>query len=429
MTTAPGTTEIDRRLAAAVARFTAAHPVSRDMAARAERSMPGGNTRTTLHTDPFGVRIAGGEGAVLHTVDGQDIVDILGDYSSGLVVRHPDVAAAIRAVVDNGWGYGAMQDAEALLAEHLVSRFPSVDRVRFTNSGSEANLLAVLTARHVTGRPRLVVFDGAYHGGPMTFQAGSEPLRVPFEYGVARFNDPESVRAEFAEHGDRIAAVLVEPMMGSAGCIPADPGFLALLRELTSAAGALLIFDEVMTSRFSFGGAQQLLGVTPDLTTLGKYIAGGLSFGAFGGRADIMAAYDPRVGGLAHGGTFNNNAFTMAAGVAVSRLVDTDTLAAHHARGEALRDRLAEAMAPYGWTASGQSTLLNVHPVPGPVRHPEDLAEADPRLRSLFFHELLHRGFYIAGRGYLALSLAVTDEQLDGFVSACGESAEVAAAH
>jgi glutamate-1-semialdehyde 2,1-aminomutase len=426
VTTALSTTEIDQRLAAAVARFTDAHPISREMAERAQRSMPGGNTRTTLHTDPFGVRIAGGEGAVLHTVDGQDVVDVLGDYSSGLVVRHPDVAAAIRAVVDNGWGYGAMQDAEAQLAAHLVSRFPSVDRIRFTNSGSEANLLAVLTARHVTGRPRLVVFDGAYHGGPMTIQAESAPLRVPFEYGVVRFNDPESVRAEFEENGDRIAAVLVEPMMGSAGCIPAEPGFLALLRDLTTDAGALLIFDEVMTSRFSFGGAQELVGVTPDLTTLGKYIAGGLSFGAFGGRADIMATFDPGVGGLAHGGTFNNNAFTMAAGVAVSRLVDAETLAAHHARGERLRDRLEEAVAPYGWTASGQSTLINLHPVAGPVRRPEDVAGADPRLRSLFFHELLDHGFYIAGRGYLALSLAVSDDQLDGFVAACAAAAAVA---
>lgn len=380
--------------------------------------MPGGNTRATLHTEPFAVRIAGGDGSVLHTVDGQDVVDILGDYSSGLVVRRPEVAAAIRSVLDQGWGFGAMQDAEAQLAEHLVARFPSVDAVRFTNSGSEADLIAVLTARHVTGRPRILVFDGAYHGGPMTFLPGSEPVRVPIEFAVVPFNDRAAVLAEFAANGDRIAAVLVEPMMGAAGCIPAQDDFLAFLREVTSGHGALLIFDEVMTSRFSWGGAQELLGVTPDLTTLGKYVAGGLSFGAFGGRTDIMAEFDPKSGGLTHGGTFNNNAFTMAAGVAVSRLLDAPTLAAHHARGETLRKRLLDVTTSAGWTATGQGTLLNLHPLRGPVRRWSDASAADGRLRALLFHELLHRGYYIAGRGYLALSLAVTDQQLDGFVEA-----------
>ena len=413
---------VDAALAHAVDRFTAAHPVSRAIAARAAQVMPGGNTRTTLHTDPFGVRIAGGTGALLHTVDGEDLVDLLGDYSSGLVARHPAVAEAIRDTLDLGWGFGAMQDNEAALAALLVERLPSIDRVRFTNSGSEADLMAVLTARHVTGRPRVVVFDGAYHGGPMTFLPGSEPVRVPFEFAALPFNDPEAVAAEFAAHGDRIAAVLVEPMMGAAGCIPALPGFLATLREVTTAYGALLIFDEVMTSRFSVGGAQALVGVLPDLTTLGKYVAGGLSFGAFGGREEVMAAFDPAGGGLAHGGTFNNNAFTMAAGVAVLRVLDAATVDAHQARGDVLRERLDTVAAPYGWCVTGQGTLMNLHPLRGPIHRWSDTVSADPRLRLLLFHELLHRGFYIAARGYVALSLALTDDQLDGFVAAVADA-------
>ena len=164
------------------------------------------------------------------------------------------------------------------------------------------------------------MFADAYHGGPLYFGGGGAPLRIPFDYAVLPYNDVAAAEDEFADRGADIACVLVEPMLGSGGCIPADPEFVATLRRLTSEHGATLIFDEVMTSRLAVGGAQALLGVTPDMTTLGKYLAGGLSFGAFGGRADVMAAYDPaRDGGLTHGGTFNNNAFTMAVGAADRR--------------------------------------------------------------------------------------------------------------
>src|SRR5262249_34833439 len=150
--------------------------------------------------------------------------------------------------------------------------------------------------RHVTGRSKVVVFDHGYHGGPLYFGATGAPLRLPFDYLVLPFNDVAAAEAAFADHGAAIACVLVEPMQGSGGCIPGDPAFLAALRELTAASGALLIFDEVMTSRLSVGGAQAVLGITPDMTTLGKYLGGGLSFGAFGGRADVMAAFDPARG-------------------------------------------------------------------------------------------------------------------------------------
>ena len=176
------TDPLDAALAAAVDRFVETRPQSAALAARAGDVLPGGNTRSVLHTDPFGIRIAHADGAVLTTVDGDTVVDLLGDYSAGLLGRRPEVADAIRTVLDRGWGYGAMSDVEAQFAAALVARFDSVDQIRFTNSGSEADLMAVLTARHVTGRERIVVFEGAYHGGPMTFLPGSEPLRVPFEF-------------------------------------------------------------------------------------------------------------------------------------------------------------------------------------------------------------------------------------------------------
>jgi glutamate-1-semialdehyde 2,1-aminomutase len=377
-----------------------------------------------LHTEPFGLRIAGAEGAVLTTVDGHRVVDLLGDYSAGLLGRRREVADAVRAVLDRGWGYGAMSEPETEFARALVERFASVDQVRFTNSGTEADLLAVLTARHVTGRDRVVVFEGGYHGGPMTFLPGSAPLRVPFAFTVLPYNDTAAVEAEFSRHGEQIACVLVEPMLGAGGCIPASHDFLAALRALTRAHGALLVMDEVMTSRLAVGGAQAVYDIRADLTVLGKYFGGGLSFGAFGGSRDVMAAFDPTRGGLTHGGTFNNNAFTMAAGTAVVALLDADTLAGLNGRGDRLRDRLSQALAPVRFCVTGVGSMMTIHPRPGPVVRWSDVAGVDHRWRRLLFHELLARGYYIAERGYLALSLAVTDADLDAFVETVGAFAE-----
>ena len=413
------------RLTAAVAearrRYTEANPRSRELAARAARVLPGGNTRSVLHVEPFAFRVVGADGAVLHDADGHDYVDLLGDYSAGLLGRGSTVAGVIRDVLDRGWSYGAMSEPETTFAEAVVARFPSIDQVRFTNSGTEANVMALMTARHATGRGRVVVFELGYHGGPLYFGHGGEPLRIPFDYAVLPYNDVRGVEAEFAANGDDIACVLVEPMLGSGGCIPGDPAFLATLRRLTGETGAVLIFDEVMTSRLAVGGAQELLGITPDMTTLGKYLAGGLSFGAFGGREELMAAYDPARGGLTHGGTFNNNAFTMAVGAAVGEaLVDADALAAVNELGDRLRAGLDArfASAALDFCATGWGSILNVHPVAGPVRSPADLGDADPRWRELFFHDLLADGFYVAPRGYMALTMDVSADDTGRFLDA-----------
>jgi glutamate-1-semialdehyde 2,1-aminomutase len=418
------TVALDVALDDATRRYVESNPESARLARAATEVMPGGNTRSVLHTEPFGVRIAGADGAVLTTVDGHRVVDLLGDYSAGLLGRRPEVADAVRAVLERGWGYGAMSEPETEFARALVKRFPSLDQVRFTNSGSEAALMAVLTARHVTGRDRVVVFEGAYHGGPMAFLPGSAPLRVPFDFAILPYNDAGAVEAELSRHGEQIACVLVEPMLGAGGCIPASHDFLSALRVLARTHGALLVMDEVMTSRLAVGGAQAVHDIPADLTVLGKYFAGGLSFGAFGGSRDVMAAFDPARGGLTHGGTFNNNAFTMASGTAVAALLDRDTLAGLNARGDRLRDRLSQALAPLGFCVTGAGSMMTIHPSPGPVVRWSDIADADTRWRRLLFHELLARGFYIAERGYLALSLAVTDADLDAFVEAVGAFAE-----
>jgi glutamate-1-semialdehyde 2,1-aminomutase len=384
--------------------------------------MPNGSTRSVLDLSPFPFRVARASGARLIDVDGFEYLDLLGDYSAGLLGHDPDpIGDALRAVLDRGWSYGGMHTAEVELAETLVRRFASIDQVRFTNSGTEANLIAIQLARYRTGRDRIVAMDGAYHGSLLSFGAAGRGLLAPYDVRRVTFNDVDSLVAV----DDRVAAVLVEPMMGAAGCIPATPEFLHALRERTASVGSLLVFDEVMTSRMSIGGLQALLGVQPDLTTLGKYLGGGLSFGAFGGRADVMAALDPVVGGtLAHGGTFNNNAFTMAAGLAVAKMLDGAVLDAHFARGESLRGQLAEVLdrCSLPLSVTGVGSLMTLHARRGPISTPSDLDAADATLGELLFHELLERGVYTARRGYVALSLAVDDADCARVVDALEEA-------
>ncbi|MFZ9042994.1 MAG: aspartate aminotransferase family protein [Ilumatobacteraceae bacterium] len=404
-------------------RYAAKRPLSKELFERASAVMPGGSTRSVLDVRPFPFRVASATGARLVDVDGHEYVDFLGDYSAGLLGHDPGpVEAAVTAALERGWSYGGVHTDEIRFAEAVVERFPSIEQVRFTNSGTEANLMAVQLARHHTGRDRIVVCDAAYHGGLLYFGHGGEALLAPFDFQRIRYNDVDGVTAI----GSDVAAVLVEPMMGSAGCIPATVEFLTALRSRCDEIGAVLIYDEVMTSRMSAGGQQARCGVLPDLTTLGKYLAGGMTFGAFGGRADVMAAFDPARGGtLTHGGTFNNNVVTMAAGAAAMReLLSAEVLDGLFARGEELRRRLAAVFAEstLPLCVSGLGSMMNIHTVPGPVRSPDDLAGADTELKQLLFHELLDRGCYLAARGFIALSVAITDDDCDRLVAATAEA-------
>jgi len=258
----------------------------------------------------------------------------------------------------------------------------------------------------------------------MYFGGGGSPVNAPYDTVLMTFNDVEGSRAALRANADRLAAVVVEPVLGSAGCIPADPAYLSMLRAETQSLGMLLIFDEVMTSRLSPQGAGAAYGITPDLMTLGKYLGGGLSFGAFGGRADLMRRFDPTApDALPHAGTFNNNVLTMAAGVAgLTDVLSDERIDDLNARGDRLRASLNEVVNPHGWIATGSGSMVGLHPVSGPVSCPQDLAEADDRLRELLFLDLLERGYYMARRGFIALSLEITDDDVDGFVDAVRDS-------
>jgi len=408
------------------ARYAARRPRTSALQDRAQAFLPGGNTRSVLYHPPFPLRIARAWDAVLEDVDGHRYTDLLGEYSAGLYGHsNPVLIKAMADALHEGISRGAHTRYEVDLAEAVCARFASIERVRFTNSGTEANLMALSAARAFTGRDRVLVFRGGYHGGLLTFKDGPSPVNAPYDVLVAEYNDAAAAQALLREHAGTVACVLVEPMLGSAGCIPADPAFLPALRETTRQTGALLIFDEVMTSRTGSGGLQARLGIRPELTTLGKYIGGGSSFGAFGGSADVMALFDPgRPGALPHAGTFNNNVISMAAGYAgLTQVYPPEVAERHTARGDGLRAELAQVFRAAGapFQVTGVGSLLAVHPTTAPVRSPADLSGSDPRLLELLFLDLLERGYYIAPRGYMALSLALTSGQLAGFVEAVGK--------
>jgi glutamate-1-semialdehyde 2,1-aminomutase len=410
------------RLAEAEARYVAVNPESRRLHEERARFMPGGNTRTTIHQPPFPLTILQGEGARVTDADGHEYVDLLGEYTAGLYGHsHPVILDAIRSALADGFVLGAPNRYEAVLAEAICTRFPSIELVRFCNSGTEANLLALSLSRAVTGRAGVLAFAGAYHGGILLFAHGISPLNPPFAWVVGEYNNAAEAARLVEEHAHELAAVIVEPLQGAAGVIPGDPVFLRTLREATAAHDLLLVFDEVMTARLSSGGVQQLLGIEPDLTTLAKFVGGGLSFGAFGGRAELMRRFDPsRPDALQHGGTFNNDVLTMAAGAAgLTQVLTEAEVSRLNDLGDRLRDRLNAFSTERELTfcATGYGSLIGLHFTPGPVRNEGDVPES-AELRALLHLHMLERGFSYGRRGFIALSLALGEADVDGFAAA-----------
>jgi glutamate-1-semialdehyde 2,1-aminomutase len=410
-------------LEAAVGRYRTRNARSEAQWREATSVLPGGNTRSVLFFEPFPLTMVRGQGCRLWDVDGHEYLDALGEFSAGLYGHSdPAIRAAIDEALDGGLSLSAHTAGEAALALEIQRRFASLQRLRFTNSGTEANLLAIAAALAHTGRRKVMVFDGAYHGGVLSFANGGSPVNVPHEFVVARYNDLDDARSMARSHDGSLAAVLVEPMLGAGGCIPGDPAFLQGLRDLCDECGAALIFDEVMTSRLSAGGRQALLGIAPDLTTIGKYFGGGLSFGAFGGRAEIMERFDPRrPGALPHAGTFNNNVLSMAAGLAGLRHVLTpQALDALNRRGDTLRDGMNGVLARNGVDAqvTGIGSLLSLHMTSRPVSSPADLHGVEADAKALVFFDLLERGIFLAKRGYMALSVPFDEAACEAMLRA-----------
>jgi glutamate-1-semialdehyde 2,1-aminomutase len=441
MTTAPASPlALDRRnqhldsaVAEAEERYAAANPASAKFNQSAKGVMPGGNTRTTLHYGPFPLTIRSAAGSTVTDVDGHTYIDLINEHTAGVLGHsNPVIQAALKRAIDDGLTLGAPNIYEHELAAAITARFPAMERLRFCNSGTEANLLALATARAVTGKPAVMIFDGAYHGSLLYFSHGASPLNMPIPFIESSFNDTARAAADIAANAQRLAAVILEPMQGGAGAIPGRPDFLKALRQSCSAHGVLLIFDEVMTSRLAPGGLQGLHGVKPDMVTLGKYVGGGMTIGAFGGKLEIMERFDPnRPDALPHGGTFNNNVLAMAAGhAAFTQVLTIEAINTMNALGDDLRTRANALAAKHGLGVqmTGMGSIFGLHFHKGPIRNVQDLDAAERgreralgALKKLFQLDMFERGIYVTRRIMGNLSLATTAAEIDSFIEALDE--------
>jgi glutamate-1-semialdehyde 2,1-aminomutase len=425
----PANINVAAALGEAQEAYRARNPKSLAQYEEACAALPGGNTRSAIFVEPFPLTMVKGEGSRLFDLDGHEYVDFLSEFTAGLYGHsHPLIRRAIDRALDSGVNFGAHGAAESRFAAAICARFPSIDLVRFTNSGTEANLMAVAASRAITGRAKILVFAGGYHGGVFYFRGKGSAVNAPYEFLIAEYNDIAGTRALVAPHARDLAAILIEPMLGGGGCIPASREFLADLRALASETGAILIFDEVMTSRLAPGGLQEMHGILPDMTTLGKYVGGGMSFGAFGGKAALMEWFDPRrKDGFQHAGTFNNNVLTMNAGlVGLTEIYTPERARALNEFGEGLRERLNATIRRRGLAMqfTGLGSMIGVHMTDAPIHNAADAAKGHAGMLDLFYFDLLARGVWMAKRGMMALSIALDEADADKLIAAVEEFAE-----
>jgi glutamate-1-semialdehyde 2,1-aminomutase len=412
---------------------------------RARRVIPGGvnspaRAFRAVHGHP--IVMAKAEGPFLYDVDGNRFIDYIGSWGPMILGhRHPAVVEAVQRELDRGMSYGAPSPLEADLAERVIAAVPSIEQVRMTSSGTEAAMSALRVARGFTGRDLIIKFAGCYHGhvDSLLVQAGSGAMTLgtPTSPGVPadtvkhtlvlRYNDLDQLRDAFARHPGEIAGVMLEPVVGNMGLVAPVPGFLETLRELTHKDGSLLIFDEVMTGfRLALGGAQERLGVIPDMTALGKIIGGGMPVGAYGGRADVMAKVSP-AGPVYQAGTLSGNPLAMASGIAT---LDRLREPGFYERLEKLSARLAAGLAkgasdagiPHTVPRVGSMLTLFFHP--GPVTNDEVASQADTTRFARFFWKMLRRGMYWPCSQFEALfvSASHTDELIDQTIVAARDS-------
>ena len=411
------------------------HLISQGLFAEAQKYIPGGvnspvrSFRAVKGTPLF---IARGEGARIWDADGNEFVDYVGSWGPLVLGHaHPAVLEALRKAAAQGVSFGALVEGEVELARMICQALPSVDTVRLVNSGTEACMSAIRLARAFTGRNKIIKFAGCYHGHAdgLLVKAGSGALThgiatsagVPESYAketlVADYNDLSSVERYFDANPGDIAGVIVEPVAGNMGVVPPVEGFLPGLRRLTAQAGALLIFDEVITGfRVSYGGAQSLFGVTPDITCLGKIIGGGLPVGAYGGRRDIMEMVAP-LGPMYQAGTLSGNPLAMAAGIATLRELSQPGT---YEKLESLSCELAGGLSEVFGRLEVPGTINRVGSAfcgffnPGPVENLAQVEESDTNHYRRFFHAMLAQGVYLAPSQFEAgfVSLAHTESDI-----------------
>lgn len=413
---------------AIAAAYRARTPKSAAMQARAKAVQPGGNSRQAACWPPYPLTIERAEGVHLFDIDGHRYIDLLNNYSA-MVHGHayPPIVEAVARQVARGTGWAASNPAQVELAERMVARVPGLEQIRFTNSGSEAGNLALTIARTVTGRHKVLMARYGYHGSLEEFESGSFDRPGPMTL-LATYNDLADFERVLAAHGDEIAAVFLEPVLGSGGVLAADPAFLNGVAGAAHDAGALFVLDEVITLRLASGGVQGQLGITPDLTMFGKLLGGGFPVGAVGGLAKWLAIFDPDHMKAFHSGTFNANPVTMTAGAIALAELTPRRIDAMAALARRLETGLARAAQKTGLALSiaRVGSLLNLYfsdrvPSARAMREDEDVI-------ARFHLAALNHGLFLAPRGMIALSTVMDDVLIDEVVDrAAAAMADVAA--
>jgi glutamate-1-semialdehyde 2,1-aminomutase len=432
-------------------RFDEAGSASSRLYERARRVIPGGTSKANMDVHPHPVYLASGSGCRVTDVDGVTRLDALNNFTA-LIHGHafPPVVEAVTRQVARGTAFAASTPEEVALAELLCARVPGLERVRFGNSGTEAVMMAIKAARAYTGRDRIAKFEGAYHGyyddvqvsfssTPANWGPDDAPASVPSSGGIPKhrvletlvlpWNDRDACERLLARHAGEIAALLVDPLSNRMGFIPPAPGFLAFLRAVTRQHGILLIFDEVISFRVGYTGAQGRYGGEPDLTAFGKIIGGGFPIGATGGTAEVMAVFDPGTRGprIASGGTFSANPVSMAAGLAAMDAMTPEAFARLETLGARLRSRLAEVVRASGVAGqvTGDGSLFRLLLSPGPLTCYRDVDPAAAGRTAPLFHAFLEAGVLIGTTGLGCLSTPMGEREVEEIAGACEQALRV----
>ena len=422
--------------------YTDSHLKSKDLQAEARKYLPGGSSRAPQYFDPYPFFVDRAEGHYVYDVDGNQYLDFMINATTYIVGHsNPRVVEAVQDQAARGMSYSAPTEAQVRLAKLLCDRVPSVDKVRFTNSGTEGTLNAIRMARAYTGKHKIAKFEGGYHGNheyvsvsvstPLGKLDPDRPTAVPEWPGqppsvvedviVLPYNDVDRSEQIIRRHKNELACVIMEPVSSNFGYVAAMPEFLRGMRELTEELDIILIFDEVQSFRLAPGGAQELFGVTPDATTFGKIIGGGLPVGAWGGRNDLMALYDSEKGAVVtHAGTFNANPLTMVAGEATMNQLTPDVYQRMNALGDGLREKLRAVFGELEIPAqvTGVGSLFAMHFTDEEITDYRSMLRGDQEMKNALFIGLMNEGALVFSKGSGALNILTTETEADELVDA-----------
>ncbi len=423
-------------------RFVQSTPISQRKQREAQKYLPGGSSRGTAFFDPYPHFIERGAGHYIYDADGNRLLDFMINATSLILGHaHPDVTEAIQEQAARGTAFTGPTDQQVRLANILTERVPSLDLVRFTNSGTEGTLMAIRAARAFTGRQKIAKFEGGYHGAHEYVSVSvrpsldeldpSGPTPIPEYPGmpdsildqviVLPYNDLDWCERVLRENAREIACLIMEPVVSSFGYLAGDVEFLSGLRDITTELGIVLIFDEVQSFRIAPGGAQETLGVIPDMTSFGKIIGGGTPVGAFGGRADIMELFDPtKSGAIPHAGTFNANPVTMAAGEVVMNHLTPEVYDRLNALGDETRAKLSAVFDEFEVPAqiTGIGSLFGIHFTSEQIRNYRSVVRSDQTMKKALFTGLLNEGILLQTGAAGAMNSLTTSEEVDALVDA-----------